>query len=113
MKKKQPRNCRSHESTIDQLSKVLPLNVPANLYGTRPKPKAACDPNSLDKLLEDIGDEFSGMGDLASRLVEGAGVVCDVPCIPNQRREPSVELEFRECEIWGSPGGLDPPQVFP
>ena len=75
---------------IGQLLQVLQLNLPASLCGTIPKPRAACDPHSLDKLLEDIGDEFSGVGDLAARLVEGAGVVCDVPGIPDQRRETSV-----------------------
>ena len=83
----QPRNGNNHESTIDLMGKllqVLQLNLPASLRGTRPKPKAACDPHSLDKLLEGIGDEFSRVGDLAARLVEGAGVVCDVPGIPDQ-----------------------------
>lgn len=39
--------------------------------------------NILDKLLEDICDDFCRVGNLAPWLVESAGIMCNIPGIPD------------------------------
>lgn len=39
--------------------------------------------HALDKFLEDVGDDLCRVGNFAPRLVENAGVVCNVSGIPD------------------------------
>lgn len=57
------------------------LTVRASSQGLRTNKQV--QKHILDKFLEDVGDDFCRVGNLAPWLIESAGVMCNIPGIPN------------------------------